>query len=107
MVGLRCACPTLRSTFRNSYQTSSQHHRRNREVVKTIANLKIMAACACLVTCGLCARADAVQLGNMQANSILFLGNSITFCPQTTPPTQGNWWGLSATAPANDYAHLL
>jgi hypothetical protein len=50
------------------------------------------------------ADAVAVCLGNMKADSILFLGNSVTACPQVdnTP-----WWGLSASAPARDYVHLL
>jgi hypothetical protein len=60
--------------------------------------------CACVFACGLLAQASGAQLGNMQADKILFLGNSITFCPQVTP---GDWWGLSASTPAKDYAHLL
>jgi lysophospholipase L1-like esterase len=36
----------------------------------------------------------------MKADKILFLGNSITACPP-------NWWGLSASSAAKDYAHLL
>jgi len=37
----------------------------------------------------------------MQADTILFLGNSITIVP---PP---NYWGASASTAAKDYAHLL
>ena len=45
-------------------------------------------------------QAADVRLGNMQANRILFLGNSITSCPP-------KYWGLSATTIEKDYAHLL
>ena len=40
------------------------------------------------------------RLGKIKAERILFLGNSITACPPT-------WWGLSASAAAKDFAHLL
>ena len=45
----------------------------------------------------------------MQANSILFLGNSITLHPpeaDLTPVWTGNW-GMAASSQANDYVHLL
>lgn len=67
-------------------------------------NLRIIAMCACLLACGLLARANGAQLGNMPANKILFLGNSITICPQ---PDSADWWGLSASTVAKDYAHVL
>ncbi len=44
------------------------------------------------------------HIGHMKAAKILFLGNSITAVPQRTEPV---WWGLSASTPAKDYAHLL
>jgi lysophospholipase L1-like esterase len=53
---------------------------------------------------GLLGRADAAQLGHMQADRILFLGNSITVCEQAKTTTM---WGLSAGTVAKDYAHLL
>ena len=40
----------------------------------------------------------------MKAAKILFLGNSITAVPQRNETI---WWGLSASTPAKDYAHLL
>jgi hypothetical protein len=46
----------------------------------------------------------AVSLGHMKADRILFLGNSITACPQAVG---ADWWGLAASVPAKDYAHLL
>ncbi len=44
------------------------------------------------------------RLGQLQAEKILFLGNSITAVPQKNVTV---WWGLSATTPEKDYAHLL
>jgi hypothetical protein len=73
--------------------------------VRIICNLQIVVVCACLSATGLLGRADGAQLGNVQADKILFLGNSITFCPQ--PPDQVEWWGLSASTPEKDYAHLI
>lgn len=73
--------------------------------MKLIRNLPIVAASACLVANGLLAEANAAKLGHIDANKILFLGNSITFCPQ--PTNAADWWGLSASAPEKDYAHLL
>ena len=75
-----------------------------RQVVRKSCNLQIIVLCACLLATGLLSRADAVQLGNMQADKILFLGNSITACPQTDTTTM---WGLTASSPDKDYAHLL
>ena len=65
---------------------------------------KIAVLPLCLLALGLFSRAEAVQMGHMAADDILFLGNSITFCPQ---PTSEDWWGLSASDPDHDYAHLL
>ena len=77
---------------------------RKKKAVRIIYNLRIIAVCACLSTTCLLAQTDGAQLGNMQADKILFLGNSITFCSQTGS-TQ--WWGLSASTATKDYAHLL
>jgi hypothetical protein len=71
--------------------------------VRIIRNLGIAAVCACLLATGLLGRADGVQLGHMQADKILFLGNSITACEQI----ETSLWGLSASTAAKDYAHLL
>ncbi len=67
-------------------------------------NLQIILISTCLLVVALLSQAEAVQLGNMPANKILFLGNSITFCPQ---PNSEDWWGLTASDPEHDYAHLL
>lgn len=44
------------------------------------------------------------HIGHVKAARILFLGNSITAVPQRNEKV---WWGLSASTPAKDYAHLL
>lgn len=74
--------------------------------MKTIGDLGIIAICVCVLACGRIEQANGAHLGNIQADKILFLGNSITFCPQPAPFT-GSWWGLSASTPEKDYAHLL
>lgn len=54
---------------------------------------------------GMLARADIAYLGNMKAERILFLGNSICLAPPG-----GSWtnnWGASASAQEKDYVHLL
>jgi hypothetical protein len=48
----------------------------------------------------LLAKAYGVQLGNMQADKVLFLGNSITCC-------EPKYWGLSASSQDKDFVHLL
>lgn len=73
--------------------------------MRIIRSLPIVAVSACLLAIGLLAEANAAKLGHINANKILFLGNSITFCPQ--PTNAEDWWGLSASAPEKDYAHLL
>lgn len=45
-----------------------------------------------------------IRPGQLKAEKILFLGNSITAVPRAGTTL---WWGLSATTPAKDYAHLL
>ena len=72
--------------------------------MRTICNLRIVAICACLFATGMLTPADGVQLGNMQADKILFLGNSITAAQQADTATM---WGLFASTPANDYVHVL
>jgi lysophospholipase L1-like esterase len=68
--------------------------------MKSIGELLVIAVCVCVGSHGGVARAAEIRLGNMKAERILFLGNSITACPP-------NWWGLSASTAAKDYAHLL
>ena len=72
-----------------------------------LSRVRIAAFVACLAATG--SAAQAVQWGNMQANSILFLGNSITMhAPEAdlTPVWTGNW-GMAASSQAHDYVHAL
>lgn len=74
----------------------------------------LRAAVAGAVLCGLCAATSHGQeepkpamLGAMRAKSILFLGNSVTL---HGPAEQLGWphhCGMAASAPENDYVHLL
>ena len=68
--------------------------------MKVIRNLRLAALCACLLAISPPARASSVQLGNMQADRIVVLGNSITSCGP-------NGWGLSASTPEKDTAKGL
>jgi lysophospholipase L1-like esterase len=46
------------------------------------------------------AQADGAELGKLRVDKILFLGNSITSCGP-------KFWGLAASVPEKDYAHVL
>jgi lysophospholipase L1-like esterase len=72
--------------------------------MKRIGKLLVLAVCVCVGSQGGNARTGEIRLGKMKAEKILFLGNSITAVPQRNIAT---WWGLSASTPAKDYAHLL
>jgi lysophospholipase L1-like esterase len=70
--------------------------------MKTVNAFLAVMLCVCLH--GDAVRAAESHLGKLKADRILFLGNSITACNQGAPTTM---WGLSASSPAKDYAHLL
>jgi hypothetical protein len=72
--------------------------------MKSIGTMFVLAVCAWAGSHAGVVRSAEIRLGNMKAERILFLGNSITAVPQLNKP---NWWGLSASTPAKDYAHLL
>ncbi len=72
--------------------------------MKSYGKLLVLAVCACIGSQGGAARSAEVRLGNVKVEKILFLGNSITAVPQRDITI---WWGLSASTPAKDYAHLL
>ncbi|MHB8969917.1 MAG: SGNH/GDSL hydrolase family protein [Pirellulaceae bacterium] len=72
--------------------------------MKSIGRLLVLAACACVGLQGGAARTAEIHLGQIKAEKILFLGNSITAVPQRDVKV---WWGLSASTAAKDYAHLL
>lgn len=63
-------------------------------------DLPNIALVVCIMTFGLSADLNAAQLGNMQVDKVLFLGNSITCC-------NPNFWGLSASTQEKDYVHIL
>lgn len=72
--------------------------------MNVFGKFRVATACGCVLATGLASLAHGVQLGNMQADKILFLGNSITTCQQEGTTLM---WGLSASEPAKDYVHLL
>ena len=72
--------------------------------MKSIGKLLALAVCACIGSQGGNAHTSEARLGNIRAEKILFLGNSITAVPQRN---MAIWWGLSASTPSKDYAHLL
>jgi lysophospholipase L1-like esterase len=74
------------------------------EAMKSIGNLFVLALSACVGLSAGNARTAEIRLGHLKAEKILFLGNSITAVPQRNEKI---WWGLSASTPAKDYAHLL
>jgi lysophospholipase L1-like esterase len=74
------------------------------KTMKSLSQWLAFAACVCLVSQRAVAEKGEVRLGNLKAEKILFLGNSMTAVPQLNMPT---WWGLSASTVAKDYVHLL
>ncbi len=69
-----------------------------------VGRLAVIAMCVFFGLQAGAARTAEVRLNNLKAGKILFLGNSITAVPRQN---QTVWWGLSASTPAKDYAHLL
>jgi len=71
-------------------------------------NVQIIWVLACLGAFERSGQAADIRLGNMEANRILFFGNSITISPVPVPGTP--WlggWGMAASAADKDYVHLL
>jgi hypothetical protein len=72
-----------------------------REYERNMRNRFCVRFAAVIVACiGLSSAVQAAEFGQINADRILFLGNSITLCLP-------NNWGLSASTPEKDYAHLL
>ena len=67
--------------------------------LKMFRILPVVVLVGLAMQCHIGQAADA-YLGNMKANRILFLGNSIALSGL-------NWWGLTASSQTKDYVHLL
>ena len=78
-----------------------------------IANRKIRQFCLCVPACvALCGLVDqtetrAATLGDINADSILFLGNSITLHGPYVTWLPDAHWGMAASEESKDYVHLL
>ncbi len=66
-----------------------------------------VAVLACSLACGAIGRADDIYAGDMRANKILFLGNSLTYHPYNAGIGWLGDWGMDASTASNDYAHLV
>jgi lysophospholipase L1-like esterase len=72
----------------------------------SLTGVLLWAALVCGVVYAPVAYAD-VHVGNIKADRILFLGNSLTYHP---PKPEIGWsgnWGMAASEEAKDYAHLI
>lgn len=70
--------------------------------MKLTHSLQITLVCMFLLTGCSPNQADAARFGHMQADKILFLGNSIT-----NTDRKSGYWGMSASTRDKDYVHVL
>ena len=68
--------------------------------------LPIAAAAVCLVAAHSPVRAAEIRLGHMNADRILFLGNSITLHGPYINWNEDAHWGMAASEESKDYVHL-
>ncbi len=90
----------------NAWETRPSAIDRRRAAKRPSLRSIAIAACLALVFANSASAADYF-LGNMKADRILFLGNSITLHP---PKADINWnhnWGMAASTQDNDFVHLL
>lgn len=71
-----------------------------------LRGIRIVAVFLCSFVCAPFAQA-AIHVGNMQADRILFLGNSLTHVPPTPEIGWTGDWGMAASAQDKGYAHLV
>lgn len=68
--------------------------------VVRMSRIRFSLIIACLLAQVGAVQAVEYRLGNMAANRVLFLGNSICLSGK-------DWWGLTASAQEKDYVHLV
>ena len=69
--------------------------------------VQLLIALLCLFAELQTSRATVVYWGNMKADRILFLGNSITMHSPNPSIGWTNNWGMAASGMGNDYVHVL
>jgi hypothetical protein len=74
---------------------------------RTIQCPQLVVATSVLLVLALVNAASAAQWGNMKADSILFLGNSICIHGPLAGWSPVGGWGLAASEPSKDYVHLF
>ena len=74
--------------------------------VMACLSLGSVVACLLLCSCQSTVQAGAF-LGNMKADRILFLGNSVTLAGSYNGGPSDAAWGCAASARSKDYVHLL
>jgi hypothetical protein len=74
-----------------------------RHHISCLSQIAVFGVCLAAIS----SIASAVEWGNMKADRILFLGNSITFHGPYAGWSSVGGFGLAASAPEKDYVHVL